>query len=269
MQIVNRSRYFVLAFAMGCSLGNGRVARAAGEMSLHQLIESSDFVGVVVADPNVIATNGSTKTVIISNAEPFKGALTHITPTQFSYIHAAKSESSPTPTWFAERAEYLVFLKQGSKQGEPYWTTRAAYRVEYQPDASGVVSGRVFNRAMAIDDARKLIQKECSTGLPVPSAETEIAPLLALGGHEPPTTYEDTVKRARTLIAGIKQGTTRGDIEKIFRQQDGGAMGSVNRYYVGNNVMIHVPYDTTGGLLSPKNRLDGEVTITRSMMHYD
>lgn len=269
MQIVNRSRYFVLVFAMGCSLGNGQVARAAGEMSLHQLIESSDFVGMVVADPNVIATNGSTESVFISSAEPFKDALTHITPTQLSYIHAAKSELGPTPTWFAERAEYLVFLKQGSKQGEPYWTTRAAYRVEYQPDASGVVSGRVFNRAMAIDDARKLIQKECGTGLPVPSAETEIAPLLALGGEEPPTTYEDMVKRAKTLVAGIKQGTTRADVEKIFRQQDGGAMGSETRYYFGNNVMINVPFDTIGGAFSSNNRIDGQIRITREMMHYD
>ena len=265
-------RFSILPIAAGFLIANAGHARADDMASLHQLIESSDFVGIVVADPSFTSAPAARESVFIYSAEPFKGALTHLTPTQYSYVNAERTASGNYPAWFSEKAEYLVFLNIRSKDAQPYWTTRAAYRVDYRPDASGEITGRIFGGAMTISEARKLVKEESVTGLQSPSAESRISPLLTahVSPEEPPSTYEESLKLAKTLIAGIKQGTTRGGFEKIFRQQDGGAMSTSDmRYYFGNEVMIHVPFDATGGGLKPSNRINGPITIRRDMMHCD
>jgi len=261
-----------LPAALGFLISNAGPTHADDAQSLHKLIESSNFVGIVVADPSFTSAPTSRESVFIYSAEPLKGALTHLTPAQYSYVNAERTASGDYPAWFSEKAEYLVFLNVRSKDAQPYWTTRAAYRVDYRPDAFGKIVGRIFGGAMTISEARKLVNEETVTGLPSPLAESRISPLLTVkaGNDESPSTHEESLKLAKTLIAGIKQGTTRADFEKIFRQQDGGAMGPHDiRYYFGNQVMIHVPFDVTGGNFSPDNRIDGEITIGRDMMHYD
>ncbi|MGD0901004.1 MAG: formylglycine-generating enzyme family protein, partial [Thermoguttaceae bacterium] len=56
----------------------------------------------------------------------------------------------------------------------------------------------------------------------------------------------------RKLAAGINPGTTRAEVERVFRRQDGGLQGpSLTRYYEAPEVLIKVPYDRTGEGLIP------------------
>jgi len=83
-------------------------------------------------------------------------------------------------------------------------------------------------------------------------------------------THEERLALATGLAKAISPGTTRAEIEKVFPQSDGGAFGSDRgRYYFGSEVMIDVPFDTTGGAFQPGNRVTGPLRVYRSMMHLD
>jgi hypothetical protein len=74
----------------------------------------------------------------------------------------------------------------------------------------------------------------------------------------------------RRQATRIKIGTSRAQIERLFPSQDGGLMASVvTRYYVGNGVMVDVPYDQRGGPWKAQNRVRGPLRVYLSSFHSD
>ena len=103
---VTRKWLGILPFVLDFLIANPGHARADDTASLHQLIESSDFVGIVLAVPSFTSAPADRESVFIYSAEPFKGTLTHLTPTQYSYVNAERTASGNYPAWFSEKAEY-------------------------------------------------------------------------------------------------------------------------------------------------------------------
>ena len=70
--------------------------------------------------------------------------------------------------------------------------------------------------------------------------------------------------------AQIKIGTSRALIEKVFPVKDGGLMSfSLTRFYVGDGIMVDVPFDDYGGAGKPQNRVCGAVRVYLSALHTD
>jgi hypothetical protein len=85
-----------------------------------------------------------------------------------------------------------------------------------------------------------------------------------------PATFEQRFVHIAPLAAGIRVGTRRADVEKVFRQRDGGlSVPSRQRYYAGSEVMVEAPFDETGGRWSSENRVTGPLRVWRSSMHFD
>jgi hypothetical protein len=68
----------------------------------------------------------------------------------------------------------------------------------------------------------------------------------------------------------VMAGATRAQVEQVFTRPDGGISGPhASRYYMGDEVMVEVPYDQTGGAWKPTNRVTGPVKVYKSMFHAD
>ena len=81
---------------------------------------------------------------------------------------------------------------------------------------------------------------------------------------EPAPTYDQHAARVAEKTSSITNGMTRGEVEKILPNQDGGLQGpSTMRYYEGWEVMVEVPFDQTGGPWKPENHVNGTVRIYR------
>lgn len=85
-----------------------------------------------------------------------------------------------------------------------------------------------------------------------------------------PAAHRKRLAEVRVQAEQIRAGTTRAEVEKIFTRRDGGLQGwSRTRYYAGEEVMVEVPYDRTGGAWQPTNRVTGAPKVYQSMMHTD
>lgn len=74
----------------------------------------------------------------------------------------------------------------------------------------------------------------------------------------------------RRQAARIKIGTSRSQVERLFPSKDGGLMSSdITHYYVGNGVMVDVPYDERGGPWKAQNRVRGPLRVYLSSFHSD
>ena len=68
--------------------------------------------------------------------------------------------------------------------------------------------------------------------------------------------------QARKLAAQVKQGTTRAAVEKLCPDEDAGLMSyELTRYYLGDSVMVDVPFDKQGGEGSKQNRVSGPLRV--------
>ena len=278
-----------------------QAAHAQPPVSVRQLVRQADFVGVVQTEPPPSEAQGEWKQnvfVFLPKVESIKGSLVgslagDLGGRQFLYIKADLMGPAGYPTRFGDWGEYLVFLHGPGPGSSPRWTTLAAYRVDYHPESLGgvfrlgaddavglltsgtalvpsrpVVTLREAQRWMrrlvneqplaSGDEARmnaffrsSLLSKEASRSRAVPTRTERLA-------------------AAQRLAEAVPLGMTRAQVEKIFPQSDGGAFGPDQwRYYFGSEVMIAVPYDTSGGPFQPENRVNGPLRVYHSMMHYD
>jgi hypothetical protein len=249
-----------------------------------ELVRSSDFVGIVMAEPMVTDPSGEWKQhIYLYQVEPLKGILTRDSArrNQYPWVYAGNARFWGYPTWFTEKGEYLVFLGHGLQIDKEAWTTTAALCVEYRPDKTGhivgeVVGGKQRRVAMNIADIRSTAEQIIARKTSAKEAARPLDRLLqniaaSSGGadsqHES-TPYEDRYREARILAGNIRMGTTRADIEKMFPLQDGGlSISSSTRYYLGSEVMVEVPFDPTGGAWKSQNRVNGPLRVYRSFMH--
>jgi hypothetical protein len=76
--------------------------------------------------------------------------------------------------------------------------------------------------------------------------------------------------QAKKLAAQIKPGTSRAAIEKLYPYQDGGLSSyELSRYYLGNGIMVDVPFDQQGGEGHKLNRVNGPLRVYLSPPHFN
>ena len=272
-------------------------AYAQEQASVRQLVRQADFVGVVEAEPLVVDSKGEWKQdMLLTSAEGIKGGLSrNFGNNQYPWIKADHAGHAGYPTRFGERGEYLVFLHKTGTGSAERWTTLVAYRIQYYPDIPGEafsptgsdVIGIIENSpailpppsrtTLTISEVRLWLDR-LTLGRPLFQRDqdrmdaffraslltNEAAHNLSL------PTHEERLALATELAEAVTPGTTRAQVEKIFPQSDGGAVGSDRgRYYFGSEVMIDVPYDTNGGPFAPDNKVAGPLRVYRDMMHLD
>lgn len=261
-------------------------AQSAG--TANQLIRESEFIGFVKAAPEVAAPNSSWKQrVFVYTMDALKGHLDPIPGTkQNPWLYADNAAPANYSSWFAEKGEYLVFLRSAVVRQMEVWTVIAVFPVNYHPDKTGQVVGTVAGdgsrqtgndatRTLEVSLLRRLLQQALSNKMDAAFALRALnnffptGTVLSSQARAIPT-FEERFQQAQQLVATIRPGTTRADIEKVFPQEDGGASGPDNtRYYLGSEVMVNVPYDQTGGNWKPQNKVRGPLKVYRSMMSYD
>ncbi len=76
--------------------------------------------------------------------------------------------------------------------------------------------------------------------------------------------------QARKQAAQVKLGTSRVAVEKLYPCQDGGLSSyELSRYYLGNNIMVDVPFDQHGGEGRKQNRVSGPLRVYLSPPHFN
>ena len=76
--------------------------------------------------------------------------------------------------------------------------------------------------------------------------------------------------QAKKQAAEVKRGTTRAAIEKLYPHSDAGLISyALSRYYLGDEVMVEVPFDNQGGAGSKQNRVNGPLRVYLSPPHYN
>lgn len=287
--IVCMVAFLVSAFG---SVGRTAGSRAGFEAARHQgrasaadLARASEFVGFINAYPLAEDPGGVWKQWIsVASADTLKGDLGHGSETnRYPYIAADHRGASGLPTRFAGKGEYLVFLHRESVGGKVGWVTTAAFPIDYRPDSAGRVAGMLYGsdeqtgQAMSIGEVRTLLKRIVSGDRLGLDAERVLDALLRTAAlsrpslmTRAPATFEQRFAKIKLLAAGIRVGTRRADVEKVFPIQDGGISGpSSTRYYAGSEVMVEAPFDQTGGRWSPENRVTGPLSLYRSRMHFD
>jgi hypothetical protein len=261
---------------------NGFIAQNSSTKS-SELLNQSDFVGFVLANPLVSAPQSDWRQFIyLRNVDPLKGRLVRNPRSrEFPWVRADHIESSGYPTCFSGMGEYLVFLNIDKEGGKNPWSTIAAFPVEYQPDDEGRISGAVIfdkvnGKILDVGQVRLLVQAILAGEEDGQKAARVVDPLLQSAASTAaahacvPLPHEQRIQQAGQLVSKIKQGTIRVDIEKMFPQRDGGVSApNSTRYYLGSEVMVEVPYGQTGGMWKPQNRLNGPIRVYRSLMHLD
>lgn len=174
-----------------------------------------------------------------------------------------------------------MFLHRESIEGKVVWATTAAFAIEYRPDSAGTVVGMLYGGdqdriAMSVGEVRMLLRHIVSgerigsdaerlDGL-LSAATVSRASLIA----REPVTFEQRFEQVKSLAGGIRPGTRRADVEKVFPVQDGGISGKGrSRYYAGSEVMVEAPFDQEGGPRNAENRVTGPLRVYRSRMHFD
>jgi len=232
----------------------------------------------------------------LTNAEAIKGSLSRdFGNHQYPWIKADHAGLPGCPTRFGEGGEYLVFLHKTGAGSAARWTTLAAYRVQYYPDGLGgmfslqadevtgmLTSGVTLSPpnsppVVTVTEARRwLISLAREQPLPqrdkskmdtffhasLVSAEASKSRIMP--------TRKERLALATKLAEAVIPGMTRAHVEKLFPEADGGALSSDwGRYYFGSEVMIEVPYDTSGGPFQPENRVRGPLRVYRDGMRID
>jgi hypothetical protein len=285
----------VIALLVGASGSVGETAggpagpEVAGQpqpTGTSELVRLSEFVGLVNASPLSEDPQAAWKQWIrVDGADPLKGDLGPGGGTnQYPYIAADHLGFPGYPTWFEGKGEYLVFLHRESIEGRVVWATTAAFAIEYRPDSEGRVVGMLNGEgqdrlAMSVGDVRTLLRRIVSGERIGSDSERVLDELISAADlssaslmvRDPPT-FEQRFEQVQALAGGIRLGTRRGDVEKVFPVQDGGLHvigGSRSRYYAGSEVMVAAPFDQTGGAWSAENRVIGPLSVYRSRMHID
>lgn len=81
---------------------------------------------------------------------------------------------------------------------------------------------------------------------------------------------DENMQRVKELVAKIQIGQTRAEVEKVFTTRDGGLQEStLTRYFEPPDIMIEVPFDTTGGPWSPENKVNADIRVYKSNLHID
>lgn len=89
-----------------------------------------------------------------------------------------------------------------------------------------------------------------------------------LHGPFPSAAQKVTLVQAKKQAAQVERGTSRAAIEKLYRYQDGGLSSyELSRYYLGNNIMVDVPFDRQGGEGREQNRVSGPLRVYLSPPH--
>ena len=89
-------------------------------------------------------------------------------------------------------------------------------------------------------------------------------------GPFPSTAKKVTLAQAKKQAAQVERGTSRAAIEKLYPNHDGGLMSyELSRYYLGNNIMVDVPFDQHGGEGSKQNRVNGPLRVYLSPPHFN
>lgn len=275
-------------------------AHAQAPVSVRQLVREADFVGIVQTEPSASNRDGEWKQdvfVFFRNAEAIKGSLfREVQGDPYPWIKADRAGVAGYPTRFGERGEYLVFLHRMGAGSAARWATLAACRVQYYPvglggmfslqadDVIGLLTNGVTlsppppsqpvvtitearhwlvslanGRPLAHRDEAKLDAFFHASLLSTVSSQSQVAP-----------THEERLALVRKLAEAVTPSMTRAQVEKIFPESDGGAVGSDRgRYYFGSEVMVDVPYDTNGGPFRPENRVRGPLRVYHAMMHLD
>ncbi|HEY3411537.1 MAG TPA: hypothetical protein VGM51_00625 [Armatimonadota bacterium] len=243
------------------------------------LVRSADFVGVVLAQVTTTDLVAGEQGVQLYRVDPIKGRIpkTNGTP-PYPWVSGKSTRNPSRPTQYVAKGYYLVFLQRGSELTGNRWPTLACYRIEYRPDASGRIVGRLAGLPQPAANAdlatvRGLLKLVIAGGPSAAAAAVKLNATLesaALASHQEPKTHEEQIALAKPLAASIRVGTLRSDVEKVFLQQDGGLSGPrETRYYMGYEVMVAVPYDQTGGNWKPTNRVTGPLRVYRSGMAFD
>jgi hypothetical protein len=250
-----------------------------------ELARVSEFVGLIHAFPLVEDPVAAWKQwIFVESVDPLKGDLGRGAGTnRYPYIGADHSVFTGYPTWFAGKGEYVVFLHRESIERKVVWVTTAAFAIEFRPDRVGTIVGTLYGegldrRAMTVDEVRTLLRRIVSGERIGSDAERVLDQLLTAAALSPasrmvrePATFEQRFEQVKALAGGIRSGTRRADVEKVFPVQDGGLYGksSSSRYYAGSEVMVAVPFDQNGGAWSGENRVTGPLRVYRSRMHID
>lgn len=284
---------------------------------VESLIGGSDFVGFVQAQAEgTVPDSPWKKRVTVFTASPLKGIMMKDAGFhEFPSLWGDGPEVMRLPDFYAEKGEYLVFLREVREKTRKHWITLAAFRVEYRADIVGNVVGymtgdasldRDYRVASATGPIAASFEDDANRPrLPRPASEpVELTAVRArqclqtiLDGkgdvrnaartldrfvvqavidntpaaRAQDVTFEQMFRRAQRLAAGVRIGSARADVEKIFPRQDGGLCGPDNtRYVIGAEVMVEVPYDGTWvtGVYSG-NRVAGPLRIYRSYGHID
>ncbi len=76
--------------------------------------------------------------------------------------------------------------------------------------------------------------------------------------------------QAKKQAAQVKPGTSRAAVEKLYPYQDGGAFSfELTHYYLGNGLMVDVPFDQHGGEGNRQNRVSGPLRVYLSPPHFN
>ena len=259
---------------------------AAGQphaTSTSELVRLSDFVGFIRAGSGSVDPGGLWKhRISVTSVEPLKGDLGRGTGTwRYPFVAADYSAFTGYPTSVEGIGEYLVFLRRESVAGIVMWVTTAALAIEYAPDAEGNVVGMLSaggqdHPAMSRGEVRAFLRRIVA-GESIRSEDdrflherlSDIALSASLGEREPPT-FDERFQQVKALADGIRLGTSRGDVEKVFTRQDGGVTRrNHSRYYAGSEVVVEVPFDEEGGPRNAANRVAGTLRVYRSGPHFD
>lgn len=242
-------------------------------------------MGFVVAAPQISDRQSEWKQgVFLFSVELMKGELTRDTHynNQYPWVKAGYDRHTEYPTWFSEKAEYLVYLKRHKTDGWERPTTIAAFRGEWRSDESGRLVGRLFagregSKPLDVRTARAVMEalarNEEPSGRDRRAVEAFLRSAVLPEGvvlRPRPVSFDERFKQAEGVAAAVRLGTTRKDIERMFPQEDGGISGpEATRYYLGSEVMVVVPFDRTGRNWGHENRVNGRVKVYRSRMHID
>jgi hypothetical protein len=270
---------------MAGSLAGPEVVGQARPAGTSELARLSEFVGFIHAFPLVEDPGAAWKQWIsVYSVDPLKGDLGRGAGTnRYPYIGADHRGFPGYPTWFAGKGEYLVFLHRESVEGKVVWVTTAAFAFDYRPDRAGRIVGVLYGegqgrRAMTVDEVRTSLRRIVSGERIGSDAERVLDQFMRAAALSPaslkvrePATFEQRFEQVKALAGGIRLGTRRADVEKVFPVQDGGlySKSSSSRYYAGSEVMVAAPFDQNGGAWGAENRVAGPLRVYRSRMYLD
>jgi len=264
--------------------------QATTPTSAAELVRSSDFIGIVqaflIAEYPTQDNSGSIwrQHVMLTAAEPIKGELTHLpsfpSTNPFPHIWAGNTQSLENPTWFEGQGDYVVFLRREVVNEVVDWVTKVALPIHYRPDPIGKIEGRIGEKSslgatqvvgllrLVLSDDQRQTAADQILGQLLKEVATTSATLMAQAPQS--LAFDQRRTQIEAIVLNIKRGTSRGEIEKVFPQEDGGLSGpSETRYYAGSEVMVAVPFDQTGGAWKSQNRVNGTIRVYLSLPHFD